>query len=191
VTSSTAVRAVRLSAPVMAHLRSVWQYRGLIGNFAQRELKSKYKGSLFGWLWSLLNPINHASTPTHAQRYKVEPYVVCADVYSAPTHVGRGGWTWYTGSAGWMYRTAIESILGIQVRGAVLRINPCIPRTWPGFEIHYRYGSSSYRIAVQNPQGVNRGIAQATLDGQTLPGRPCDIGLLDDGLQHQVRISLG
>jgi cyclic beta-1,2-glucan synthetase len=142
-------------------------------------------------LWSLLNPINHASTRASVERYKVEPYVVCADVYSAPAHVGRGGWTWYTGSAGWMYRTAIEGILGIQVRGAVLRISPCIPRTWPGFEIHYRYGSSSYRIAVENPQGVNRGIAQAIMDGRTLSGRPCDIGLLDDGLQHQVRITLG
>ncbi len=148
-------------------------------------------GDRAGEIWSLLNPINHAGTPGQVQRYKVEPYVVCADVYSAPAHLGRGGWTWYTGSAGWMYRTAIEGILGIHVRGAVLRISPCIPRTWPGFEVHYRFGSSNYRIAVQNPRGVNRGIAQATLDGRTLPGRPCEIGLLDDGMQHQVRITLG
>jgi cyclic beta-1,2-glucan synthetase len=90
-----------------------------------------------------------------------------------------------------MYRTAIEGILGIQVLGAVLRISPCIPRTWPGFEIHYRYGSSGYRIAVENPQGVNLRIAQATMDGQTISGRPCDIALLDDGLEHQVHITLG
>jgi cyclic beta-1,2-glucan synthetase len=142
-------------------------------------------------LWSLINPINHARTRASVDRYKVEPYVACADVYSAPAHVGRGGWTWYTGSAGWMYRTAIEGILGIHVRGAVLRISPCIPRTWPGFEIHYRYGSSGYRIAVENPRGGNLRIAQATMDGQTISGRPCDIALLDDGLQHQVRITLG
>jgi len=148
-------------------------------------------GDRAGELWSLINPINHARTRASVDRYKVEPYVVCADVYSAPAHVGRGGWTWYTGSAGWMYRTAIEGILGIHVRGTELRISPCIPRTWPGFEIHYRYGSSDYRITVENPQGVNRGIAQATLDGQTISGRPCDIGLLDDGLPHQVRVTLG
>jgi cyclic beta-1,2-glucan synthetase len=148
-------------------------------------------GDRAGELWSMINPINHASTRETAHRYKVEPYVVCADVYSAPAHVGRGGWTWYTGSASWMYRTAIEGILGIHLRGAVLRISPCIPRIWPGFEVHYRYGSSGYRIAVENPQGMSRGIARATLDGQTLPGGPCDIELKDDGLQHQVRITLG
>ena len=117
--------------------------------------------------------------------------MVCADVYSAPAHIGRGGWTWYTGSAGWMYRSAIEGILGIHVRGDVLRISPCIPRAWPGFNLHYRYRSSGYQITVLNPRGVNSGIAQATLDGQTMSSRPCDIGLLDDGLQHQVRITLG
>ncbi len=142
-------------------------------------------------LWSLINPINHSSTRASVDRYKVEPFVVCADVYSAPGHIGRGGWSWYTGSAGWMYRTAMEGILGIQVRGHVLRISPCLPRAWPGFKVHYRYGSSGYQITVRNPHGVNRGVAQAMLDGQTISGRPCDIGLLDDGLQHQVHITLG
>ncbi len=124
-------------------------------------------------------------------RYKVEPYVVCADVYSAPAHVGRGGWTWYTGSAGWMYRTAIEGILGIQLRGAVLRISPCVPRAWPAFEIIYRHGTSRYRIAVENPRGVSRGIARAALDGREISGMPCEIGLADDGSHHDVRITLG
>ncbi len=142
-------------------------------------------------LWSLINPINHSSARARVDRYKVEPNVVCADVYSAPGHVGRGGWTWYTGSAGWMYRTAMEGILGIHVRGDMLRISPCIPRAWPGFNFHYRYGSSGYQITVLNPHGVNSGIAQAALDGQTISSRPCDIGLVDDGLQHQVRITLG
>ncbi len=148
-------------------------------------------GDRAGELWSLINPINHSSARASVDRYKVEPYVVCADVYSAPGHVGRGGWTWYTGSAGWMYRSAMEGILGIHVRGDVLRISPCIPRAWPGFNLHYRYRSSGYQITVLNPRGVNSGIAQATLDGQTMSSRPCDIGLLDDGLQHQVRITLG
>ena len=90
-----------------------------------------------------------------------------------------------------MYRTAIEGILGIHLRGAVLRINPCIPRAWPGFEITYKYGSSRYHIAVENPQGVNRGIVRASLDEREISGTPCDIGLADDGSYHHVRITLG
>jgi cyclic beta-1,2-glucan synthetase len=148
-------------------------------------------GDRAGELFSLLNPINHASTRAGIHRYKVEPYVVCADVYSAPPHIGRGGWTWYTGSAGWMYRTAVEGILGIQLRGTVLRISPCIPRAWPGFEITYKHGSSRYHIAVENPHGVNRGIARASLDGREISGTPCDISLADDESYHYVRITLG
>ena len=87
------------------------------------------------------------------QRYKVEPYVVCADVYSEPPHVGRGGWTWYTGSAGWMYRAGLESILGVRLRGAELILDPCVPRSWRGFEIAFRYGSARYQISVENPRG--------------------------------------
>ena len=86
-------------------------------------------------LFSLLNPINHASTRASVHRYKVEPYVVAADVYSVPPHVGRGGWTWYTGSAGWMYRAGLESILGLRLQGAFLLLAPCIPKHWPRFDI--------------------------------------------------------
>ena len=85
-------------------------------------------------LFALLNPINHARTPAEVERYKVEPYVVAADVYSVAPHAGRGGWTWYTGSAGWMYRAGVEGILGIRREGAVLVVDPCIPAAWPGFE---------------------------------------------------------
>jgi len=148
-------------------------------------------GDRAGELFSLLNQIHHASTPAAIWRYKVEPYVVCADVYSAPLHIGRGGWTWYTGSAGWMYRTAIEGILGIQLRGAVLRVCPCIPRAWPAFEATYRYGSSRYHIAVENPQGVCRGIVRASLDQREISGMPCEISLADDGAHHYLRITLG
>ena len=90
-------------------------------------------------LWNLINPIYHATTAEEVQHYKVEPYVVCADVYGAPPHTGRGGWTWYTGSASWLYRVAIETILGFQLRGGTLRIEPCIPPSWPGFELSYRH----------------------------------------------------
>ncbi|HEY2465029.1 MAG TPA: hypothetical protein VGI32_13305 [Steroidobacteraceae bacterium] len=148
-------------------------------------------GDRAGELFSLLNPINHASTGAGIHRYKVEPYVVCADVYSAPSHVGRGGWTWYTGSAGWMYRTAVEGILGIKVCGTTLVIDPCIPRAWPGFEFTYKHGTSRYRITVKNPRGVNRGIAQATLDGKNLSGAPGEIQLMDDGRYHYGEITLG
>ena len=148
-------------------------------------------GDRAGELFALLNPINHASTTAGIHRYKVEPYVVCADVYSAPGHVGRGGWTWYTGSAGWMYRTAAEGILGIKVRGTTLVIDPCIPRAWPGFEFTYKHGTSRYRITVKNPRGVNRGIAHATLDGKNLSGAPGEIQLTDDGRYHYGEITLG
>jgi cyclic beta-1,2-glucan synthetase len=142
-------------------------------------------------LFSLINPVNHASTRAAIHRYKVEPYVVCADVYSAPAHIGRGGWTWYTGSAAWMYRTAVEGILGISLRGAVLRINPCIPRNWPTFEMTYKHGSSRYRIAVENPHAVCRGIIRASLDGRDISVSPCDIALADDGSYHYAKIILG
>ncbi len=150
-------------------------------------------GDMAGELFSLLNPINHASTRAGIHRYKVEPYVACADVYTAAAHVGRGGWTWYTGSAGWMYRTGIEGILGIYVRGQSLRVDPCIPRAWTRFEFTYRFGSSRYTVAVENPQGVSRGVRQAFLDDTEMAGAApcCEIGLVDDGRPHAVRVVLG
>ena len=148
-------------------------------------------GDRAGELFSLLNPINHSSTRAGIHRYKVEPYVICADVYSAPPHVGRGGWTWYTGSAGWMYRVGIEGILGVHVRGNRLLVDPCIPRGWSGFEFTYKHRSSRYRISVKNPRGVNRGIAQASLDGKDLPAGACEIELVDDGRYHYGQVTLG
>jgi cyclic beta-1,2-glucan synthetase len=148
-------------------------------------------GDRAGELFSIINPINHASTRAGIHRYKVEPYVACADVYSSAQHVGRGGWTWYTGSAAWMYRTAVEAILGIQLRGAVLVVDPCIPRAWTGFEFTCKYGSSRYRIAIENPGGVCRGVVRATLDGRELSGSPCEIALVDDGSYHYGLVTLG
>jgi len=142
-------------------------------------------------LFAMLNPINHANSRAGIYRYKVEPYVACADIYSMPPHVGRGGWTWYTGSAGWMYRAGLEWILGFRLRGKTLTIDPCIPAKWPGFEIAYRYGASRYEIAVENPHGVNRGVTGVELDGNALVGRPAQITLADDGATHRVRIVLG
>jgi cyclic beta-1,2-glucan synthetase len=127
-------------------------------------------GDKAGDLFSILNPINHASTRAGVQRYKVEPYVMAADVYAEPPHVGRGGWTWYTASAGWMYQAGMEWILGFRLRGTTLMIDPCIPRAWPGFEIDFRYHSARYEIVVQNPEGVSRGVASIELDGAVLTG---------------------
>ena len=141
-------------------------------------------------LFAMLNPIDHAGTPEGVDRYKVEPYVVAADVYSEPPHVGRGGWTWYTGSAGWMYRAGLESILGFRLRGTRLVLDPCIPRAWPGFTIAFRYHSAQYTIVVENPQRANRGVASVDLDGVPLGG-PAGIPLADDAKTHRVRIVLG
>ena len=142
-------------------------------------------------LFSLLNPINRASTRADVQRYKVEPYAVAADVYSVAPHLGRGGWTWYTGSAGWLYRAGLEAILGVRRAGKLLLLDPCIPKTWPGFEIVLQHGSARYEIAVDNPRGVNRGVAYAELDGKSLLEERVCIPLVDDGAIHKVRLILG
>jgi cyclic beta-1,2-glucan synthetase len=137
----------------------------------------------------MLNPINHARTPASVERYQVEPYVLAADVYMHPAHIGRGGWTWYTGSSAWMYRVGLESILGIRRRGSSLAVAPCIPRTWNGFVVRLRLGLSLYEITVENPDHRNRGIALATLDGVLVDAQR--IPLPDDGGAHRLRIVMG
>ena len=141
-------------------------------------------------LFSLLNPINHARTRSDVHRYKVEPYVIAADVYSTPPHVGRGGWTWYTGSAGWMYRSGLESILGLRLENDVLHLNPCIPKGWPGFEMTLRHRTTRYDIRVENPRGVSRGVVHAELNGVVLTGDQTWVPLTDDGATHRVRFVL-
>ena len=147
-------------------------------------------GDRAGALFAMLNPINHARTPAEVDRYQVEPYVIAADVYAEPPHVGRGGWTWYTGSAGWMYRAGLESILGVCVRGTTLEIAPCIPREWPAYEVSLRHRSARYAIRVENPNRATGGIAAVELDG--VPRAPdATIPLVDDGGTHVVRVVLG
>jgi cyclic beta-1,2-glucan synthetase len=141
-------------------------------------------------LFSMLNPVNHARSPTDVQRYKTEPYVVAADVYSVAPHVGRGGWTWYTGSAGWMYRAGIEGILGIQRAGASVTVNPCIPATWPGFEATLDMAGSQYEIRVENASGRGRGVSTAYLDGVAVACDGKQVALPLDGLRHSVVITL-
>jgi cyclic beta-1,2-glucan synthetase len=142
-------------------------------------------------LLTLVNPIHHGNTRVGIHRYKVEPYVVAADVYAEPPHVGRGGWTWYTGAAGWMYRAGIEWLLGFRVRGARLHLDPCIPHAWPRFEIVFRHHSSRYEIVVDNPQCVTRGVLSIALDGELLPSGSTAIPLVDDRTTHHVHVILG
>jgi cyclic beta-1,2-glucan synthetase len=146
-------------------------------------------GDKAGELFSILNPINHASTRSGLYRYRVEPFVMAGDVYSERPHAGRGGWTWYTGAAGWMYRAGVEWILGFRLRGPVLHLDPCIPRAWPGYEIQFRYHSARYQLIVQNPRGAMRGVTAISLDGQPVSGR--EIPLVDDGGVHTIAVVLG
>jgi cyclic beta-1,2-glucan synthetase len=142
-------------------------------------------------LFSLLNPINHARTRSDVHRYKVEPYVVAADIYAGAPHIGRGGWTWYTGSAGWMQRAGVESILGLRIHGACLHLDPCIPKSWATFEMTVRRQSAQYEITVHNPAGVSRGICFAEMDGVEIAERPLRLRIVDDGAVHRVLVKLG
>lgn len=141
-------------------------------------------------LLAMLNPITHTATPQGVQRYRGEPYVVAGDVYSEAPHAGRGGWSWYTGAAGWLYRAGIEWLLGIRVRGTRLVIDPCIPSDWPGFTATVSYRSARYDIEVENPDGVCRGVTVLELDGAALDART-GVPLLEDQRHHRVRVVLG
>ena len=139
-------------------------------------------------LFSLLNPANKGQTPEDVARYRAEPYVVAADVYSNPAHVGRGGWTWYTGSASWMYRVGIEELLGLTLNRGALRINPCIPKTWPRYEAVVRTPQAEFHVVVENPDGVTRGVKLVEVDGEKIEG---DVPMVGVEGSHTVRVVLG
>jgi cyclic beta-1,2-glucan synthetase len=139
-------------------------------------------------LFSILNPINHAATRGGAHRYKIEPYVVAGDVYSEPPHVGRGGWSWYTGAAGWLYRAGIEYVLGVRVQGAQVEISPCIPRDWAGYTVRYRRGRATYVIRVTNPSRLSTGGVDIEIDGKAIAGSRFPV--TDDGREHRVDVRL-
>jgi cyclic beta-1,2-glucan synthetase len=140
-------------------------------------------------LFHMLNPVNHTRTAADVACYKTEPYVIAGDVYACAPHIGRGGWSWYTGSAGWMYRAGLESILGLRRRGATFIVDPCIPSTWAEYQIVWRFLDTRYEIAVSNPDRRCRGVFKAELDG--VAADPMAIPLVDDGGIHQVRVVLG
>jgi len=136
-------------------------------------------------LLNMINPVNYGKTTAEIAIYKVEPYVLAADVYSQEPHAGRGGWIWYTGSAGWLYRLIIESFLGLQREGNKLKFTPCIPKEWESFKMHYRYGNTVYHIEVmQIRAGENMMV---TVDGMEQQGNM--ITLTDDGAEHDVVVA--
>jgi cyclic beta-1,2-glucan synthetase len=140
-------------------------------------------------LFQRLLPVRHALTPAAVARYRTEPYALAADVYAMPPWSGRGGWTWYTGAAGWAYRLGLEAILGLRRRGGAWSLDPHIPADWPGFELVLRDGATVFHVHVENPRGVNRGVVRALLDGQ--PFEPPLLPRTHDGRTHEVRLTLG
>jgi cellobiose phosphorylase len=140
-------------------------------------------------LFELINPINHTDNLREYSRYKVEPYVIAADVYSVYPHVGRGGWTWYTGAAGWLYRAGLEYILGFKKNGTALVIDPCIPSTWKQYKMNYTYNQGTYEITINNPDGVNKGVKKISVDGKISAGNRID--LADDQRTHIVEVFMG
>jgi cellobiose phosphorylase len=133
----------------------------------------------------MINPVNHGKTAKEIAIYKVEPYVLAADVYSREPHAGRGGWTWYTGSAGWLYRLITESFLGLQQQGNQLKLAPCIPKEWESFKVHYRYKSAIYHIQVMRINADEKMIL--TVDGDEKDGNT--IMLVDDRAEHNVLVA--
>jgi len=140
-------------------------------------------------LYHMINPVNHSRTSIETASYKVEPYVMAADVYAVSPHVGRGGWTWYTGAASWMYKAGVEEILGFKKQGANLSIDPCIPKEWTEYKINYRYEETFYKIHIKNPLGVNKGVKTVLVDGKEK--KDLTILLTNDGKEHQVEVIMG
>jgi cyclic beta-1,2-glucan synthetase len=140
-------------------------------------------------LLRMLNPIEHSRDAKAAWDYGIEPYVVAADVYRLPGRIGHGGWSWYTGSAAWMYRAWIEEVLGLQIRGNLMQVRPVIPGSWPGFSINYRHGETIYAIRVENPDGCQRGVAWVEMDGKRVADGV--IALESSLVKHQVTVRMG
>jgi cellobiose phosphorylase len=138
-------------------------------------------------LFTLINPVNHSNTPEKASIYMAEPYVMSADVYSCSPHTGRAGWTWYTGSAAWMYRLIVESFLGINLETDRLRLSPCLPADWEGYKVHYRYRETLYHIVVKRTQLDGNGFS-VIIDGIGQAGTT--FPLVDDHVEHQVEVRL-
>lgn len=149
---------------------------------ARKDPKQAWK------LLSYLSPVHHSKTPEGVRKYRVEPYVIASDIYAAPPHTGRGGWTWYSGSAGWMYTLILESLLGVKKSGDSMSFDPCIPMDWKSFQIMYRYHSTMYQIDV-NHTGAGSGVRTIHVDGISQADNT--IHLVDDRMDHHVVVELG
>jgi cyclic beta-1,2-glucan glucanotransferase len=139
-------------------------------------------------LFALINPLHHSASANQIATYKVEPYVVASDVYSVAPHTGRGGWTWYTGSAGWMYRLLLETLMGVNLEGNQLRLTPSLPKTWNTLTVHYRYRETPYHIHITRFPGALPDVSRLWLDGQPLASNT--IPLLDDHRDHSVELQI-
>ena len=139
-------------------------------------------------LLTFINPIARTAEPARLEQYRVEPYAVAADIYSAKEHVGRGGWTWYTGAAGWMYRITLEHVLGIRREGEWMAFNPCVPRHWRRFHVTLRIPGAEYRITMENPHGVNRGVQSVAVEGRPVEGNR--VKLQPNSGTHAVLVTL-
>jgi len=137
-------------------------------------------------LFALLNPIRHATDLAEVNRYKVEPYVVTADIYAIAPHIGRGGWSWYTGSAGWMYRLIVERLLGLRLEADQLRVSPRLPRAWESFKLHYRHRDTFYHITVKRAGAEATAPVRVIVDGKAQPG--ATIQLVDDRHEHVIEV---
>jgi len=136
--------------------------------------------------YRMINPIEHSRTEEMSRKYKVEPYVIPADIYSAEGMTGRGGWTWYTGSSSWFYKAGLENILGLNIKNNILKIEPCIPKEWKEYSIRYRYKTSVYNIKVKNLEGKNTGISKFIFNGKEIEEK--QINLEDNGMTNEIEI---
>lgn len=143
-------------------------------------------GDKAGEYFKMINPIEHSRTKEAANKYKVEPYVIAADVYGVGNLAGRGGWTWYTGSSSWMYKAGIEYILGLKIFNQVLSIKPCIPPDWKEYSIRYEYKSSIYNIKIKNPNGKMTGVDTFTVNGEKIEEK--EIKLIDNGKIYEIEV---
>lgn len=152
---------------------------------AEAILKFGDKSSMF---YNMINPIEHSKTKEAANKYKVEPYVISADVYGSSNLAGRGGWTWYTGSSSWFYKAGIEYILGFKIENNILKINPCISREWKEYSMRYKFGRSIYNIKVKNPNGKNFGVTKILVNGIEAENKA--IVLKDDGNVYDIIVEM-
>lgn len=136
--------------------------------------------------FKLINPIEHTRTKEEVNRYKVEPYVIAADVYGVGNLAGRGGWTWYTGSSSWMYKAGIEYILGLKIENEILKIEPSIPKEWKEYSIRYEYKTSIYNIKVKNPNGKNIGVERFIVNGEEIDKK--SVKLIDNGKINEIEV---